>query len=150
MRTFIFAILLIGAGYWLAVRFADSKTPTEVVREEIHSAVSGTVSNVMGSFGPEKLKAELAQSGEAFRDRAVEIGNQVAAGTDDARITAMIKARLAQKDPATALGISVSTTAGIVTLSGSVHSDRQRNEVVLEAMSIPDVRETIAALQVRP
>jgi osmotically-inducible protein OsmY len=150
MRTFIFAILLLGAGYWLAIRFSGSKTPTEVVRDEIHSAVSGTVSNVMGSFEPEKLKAELAQSGEALRDKAVEIGNQVAAGTEDARITATIKSRLAQKDPATAVSVSVSTTSGLVTLSGTTKTFAEIDAAIRESMEVPGVVNVVSTLQIKP
>ncbi len=150
MRTFLLALVLIGAGYWLAVRLSGSKSPTEVVRDEIHSAVSGTVSNVMGSFEPEKLRVQLAESGEAFRSQAVEIGHQVAAGTEDARITATIKARLAQKNPSTALGISVSTTSGLVTLAGIAKTSEQVHGAILEAMGVPGVREVVSTLQVRP
>lgn len=150
MKTFIVVVVLIGLGYWLAVHFSGSKPPGQVIKEEVQSAVSGTVSNVVERLEPEKLKEDLAETGEAIREKASEIGKTVADSTDDARITTTIKAKLAQKNAASTLNISVSTTDGHVTLAGQVKTHEEAHAAVQEAMTVQGVREVISTIRVRP
>ncbi len=150
MRTFIVVVVLIGLGYWLAIRYAGAKRPSEVVSGEVRTAVSGTVSNVLEAIEPEKIKAEVVRSAETARVKAGEIGHQIAAGTEDARVTATIKAKLTRLDPAYALQISVSTTAGLVTLSGAAKSLADITNIVLQAHGVSGVQNVVSTIQVRP
>jgi osmotically-inducible protein OsmY len=150
MKTFLSVVVLIGLGYWLAVRFSGSKPPGQVIKEEVQAAVTGTVSNVVERLEPEKLKEGLAETGEALREKAAEFGKTVAAGTEDARITATVKARLAQKNASYALNIAVSTTDGHVTLAGHVKTQHEVHACVHDAMAVEGVREVVSTLRVRP
>ena len=56
---------------------------------------------------------------------------------------------MADKD-LSALSISVNTTSGIVTLSGTVSSPEHISKAMLLAMETEGVREVVSTLQVRP
>ena len=64
-------------------------------------------------------------------------------------VTAAIKAKLVASRDLSALNISVSTTAGVVTLSGHVSSPENIGKAVLLAMQTDGVREVISTLQVK-
>jgi osmotically-inducible protein OsmY len=150
VKTFLLVVLLIGLGYGLAVYFSGKRSPAEMARREINAAVSGTVSNVMETLQPERLKEELAQSGKIVRSKAAELGQQVADGTADIRITAAIKGRIAADTGLASLRVSVSTTAGLVTLSGAVRDHDELRRIMLLALETDGVREVVSTLQVIP
>src|SRR6266404_4914080 len=69
------------------------------------------------------LKDDLAHSTEAVQDKARKAGAAIADAASNARITAAVKAKLSSELGLSALGdISVDTTEGLVTLSGTVSS----------------------------
>ena len=61
----------------------------------------------------------------------------------------MIKAKLVASHDLSALNISVNTTAGVVTLSGTVTSHENIAKAMLLAMETDGVKEVISALQVK-
>src|SRR6516165_1626879 len=69
---------------------------------------------------PQDVKDELARTGQVVRRKAQEAGQAISDATADARITAAIKGKLVASRDLSALSISVNTTGGIVTLSGTV------------------------------
>jgi osmotically-inducible protein OsmY len=95
------------------------------------------------------LKDELARSGKIIRRKAGEAGQALADATADARITAAIKAKLLGDSKLSALSISVNTTSGIVTLSGTVPSLQAISKAMLLAMETNGVQEVISTLQVK-
>ena len=95
------------------------------------------------------IKDELARSGQVVRRKAREAGQALADATADARITAAIKGKLVANRDLSALSISVNTTGGIVTLSGSVPSSEAISKAMLLAMETDGVREVISTLQVK-
>ena len=84
------------------------------------------------------------------RRTAEKAGQAIADATADARATAAIKARLLTHRDLSALDISVNTTMGVVTLSGSVSSREDISKAMLLAMETDGVREVISTLQVKP
>lgn len=99
---------------------------------------------------PQDVKNELARTGQVVRRKAKEAGQAIADATADARITAAIKGKLVASRDLSALSISVNTTGGIVTLSGTVPSTEAISKAMLLAMETDGVKEVISTLQVKP
>ena len=95
------------------------------------------------------IKDELAKGGKVVRRQVSEIGSSIADATADARITAAIKARLIKDPDLSALGISVNTTEGRVTLSGTVFSTQNIGKAMAIALDTEGVREVVSTLQVK-
>lgn len=96
------------------------------------------------------FKDELARTGKIVRRKAREASQALADATADARITAAIKAKLLGDRELSALSISVNTTSGIVTLSGTVSTPEAISKAMLVAMETDGVQEVISTLQVKP
>ena len=99
---------------------------------------------------PQDVKDELGRTGQVVRRKAKEAGQAIADATTDARITAAIKGKLVANRDLSALSISVNTTGGIVTLSGTVPSLEAISKAMLLAMETDGVKEVISTLQVKP
>lgn len=99
---------------------------------------------------PDDIKDELARTGQVIRRGARQAGQAIADGTADARITGAIKVKLGANRDLSAMSISVNTTAGVVTLSGTVPSRDAIGKAILIAMDTDGVREVISTLQVKP
>ena len=96
------------------------------------------------------IRDELARTGEVIRRKAREAGQAIADATADARTTTAIKAKLVKDRELSALSISVNTTGGVVTLSGTVPSTEAISKAMLLAMDTDGVSEVISTLQVKP
>jgi len=96
------------------------------------------------------IKDDLARTGKVVRRSAREAGQAIADATADARITAAIKGKLVASKDLSALNISVNTTAGVVTLSGTASSPENISKAMLLAMDTDGVHEVISTLQVKP
>ena len=99
---------------------------------------------------PDDIKEELARTGQVVRREAAQAGRALADATADARITTAIKTKLVASRDLSALNISVNTTAGVVTLSGTVSSSENIGKAILLAMETSGVREVVSTLQVKP
>jgi osmotically-inducible protein OsmY len=99
---------------------------------------------------PQDVKDELARTGQVVRRSAKQAGQAIADATADARITAAIKGKLIASRDLSALSISVNTTGGIVTLSGTVPSTDAISKAMLLAMETDGVKEVVSTLQVKP
>jgi osmotically-inducible protein OsmY len=97
----------------------------------------------------EDIREDLARTGQVIRRKAREVGRAIADGTADARTTAAIKGKLLANRDLSALSLSVNTTSGVVTLSGSVSSPEDIGKAVLLAMETDGVREVISSIQVK-
>ena len=94
------------------------------------------------------ISNELARTGRVIRDKAQTAGQAIADATADARITGEIKAKLLRDPDVSAWHISVSTTDGVVTLSGSAASAGAIGKAMLLAMDTEGVRQVISTIQV--
>ncbi len=95
------------------------------------------------------IRDELNRTGQVIRRRARQAGQAIADATADARTTGAIKAKLLASRDLSALSISVNTTQGIVTLSGTVPSTEDISKAMLLAMETDGVQEVISTLQVK-
>src|SRR5437660_8334034 len=125
MKTLLSIVVLIligAAAYWY---FSEGKNRSDVkkAQDEI-AAGAGRMKDASKEKLPEirteDIKEELAKTGRVVRQKARAAGAAIADATADARITAAIKAKLVADPDLSALQIAVSTTDGVVTLSGSV------------------------------
>jgi hyperosmotically inducible protein len=96
------------------------------------------------------IKDELAKTGQVVRRKAKQAGEAIADATADATITTKIKGKFIASKDLSALNISVNTTGGVVTLSGSVQAPDDISKAMLLAMETDGVREVISTLQVKP
>jgi hyperosmotically inducible periplasmic protein len=96
------------------------------------------------------FKDELARTGQIVRRKAGQAGQAIADATADARITGAIKAKFLGDRDLSVLSISVNTTGGVVTLSGSVPTPEAISKAILLAMETDGVQEVISTLQVKP
>jgi len=93
---------------------------------------------------------ELNRTGRVIRDNAQKAGHALSDATADARVTAAVKARLFRETDLSAWNISVATTEGVVTLSGSVSSPDLIGKAILLALQTEGARQVISTLQVKP
>jgi osmotically-inducible protein OsmY len=84
------------------------------------------------------------------RRQSRELADQAADATVDAATTAAVKARLATDDVLSVWSISVSTTAGGVTLDGEVDSEEQIARAITLALETDGVAQVTADLKVKP
>src|SRR5262245_49245290 len=118
---FVLGLLVGGGGYWY---YADGRN--------------------------RDLKQDLAHSTEAVEEKAKKAGAAIADAATNARITAAVKARLSKELGLSALTeISVDTTDGLVTLSGSVSSKDDINKAVKVTAETEGVQKVISTLQVK-
>jgi len=154
----IFFALLVGiiigaAGLW----FYSSARGRSAVRrtgDQIESSTKGARDAVQEKMKvldlrPDQIKEDLARTGQVVRRKAREVGQAIADKTADARITTTIKGKLAMEKDLAAISISVSTTDGVVTLSGTASSMDNISKAMLLAMETDGVREVISTIQVR-
>lgn len=93
------------------------------------------------------------------RDRAADVGETAAravnrAGTaiDDAALTAKIKSKMVLDDLVKARDINVDTSDGVVTLQGTVHSEKERQralDLVRQTDGVRDVKDRLVIQRVR-
>jgi|SRR5580704_8053527 osmotically-inducible protein OsmY len=155
MRKFlaglIIGIVITVAAIWY---YGDRNAQAHTAREDLKNAATHTKDYVQDKLDslnltPENIKDELARTGKVVRQKAENVGNKIADATADARITATIKAKLVANPDLSALDISVNTTNGRVTLSGTVASPERIAEAIRLAYGVDGVTEVVSTLQVK-
>jgi hyperosmotically inducible protein len=144
VRTVVILVVLVAAaafllGWWGSGRFGDDR------RETV-----GTT----GTPAPATPSAETTR--EKAREVGAEVGERTAVAADQAKralnegsLTAKIKAKMALDDSVKALNIDVDTTGSVVTLSGYVGSDAQRQRALLLARETAGVTQVVDRLQIK-
>jgi osmotically-inducible protein OsmY len=99
---------------------------------------------------PDQIKEELARAGKVVRRQSRELAGQAADATVDAATTAAVKARLAADAELSVWTIGVSTTAGHVTLDGTVNSEDHIARAITLALETAGVAQVTANLKVGP
>jgi osmotically-inducible protein OsmY len=146
-------VLIGAAGVWF-YGTREGKSAIQSTGEQIESATKSARDTVQEKLRvldlkPEQVKEDLARSGQVVRRKAKEAGQAIADATADARTTAAIKGKLLANRELSALSISVNTTAGVVTLSGTVNSFEDISKAVMLAMDTDGVTEVVSTLQVK-
>ncbi len=99
---------------------------------------------------PERIREEMARTGQIVRRQAVEMAAPVVDAAAEAATTARIKAALAADPNLSAMDISVTTSGGTVTLEGKVPTEEQVAQAVVIAMEAPGVERAVSKLVVAP
>lgn len=123
-------------------------------RESVQRAAERTKEALMAKLEvlelkSEQIQKEIAEKGKIVRRKARDLGETVADAAIDVSLTTTIKAKLAADPDLSALNISVSTTAGRVTLSGTVASFEEMGKAIALALETEGVREVVSTLQVK-
>ncbi len=84
-----------------------------------------------------------------MRQKVQNAGDAIADATADARTTADIKGKILATSDLSAMGISVNTTGGKVTLSGTVSSAENLGKAIKLASDTDGVNEVVSTLQVK-
>ena len=149
----IVVLALAAAAYWYFTD-AEHKRQVEHVQdraaqgaEEMGKAVKERLKDF--HLTTPEIKEELERTGQVVRKKAEAVGAAIADATADTRITTIIKAKLVKDPDLSAIEISVSTTAGVVTLSGSVASPEYVSRAMKLALETDGVSEVISTLQVK-
>jgi osmotically-inducible protein OsmY len=145
--------VIIGAAVVFFTQTHDSKSRAHSAVGELESAsknAGDAIHEKLSSLGlrGEDIKAELERTGKVVRRKAEQAGKAIADATADARTTAAIKGKLLAERDLSSLSISVNTTDGVVTLSGTVNSPDHIGKAILLAMETDGVREVVSTLQV--
>src|ERR1051325_6320447 len=140
MRVFLALIIgvAIGAGAIWYYSTSQGRSRVQTTGERIQSAAKSAGQTIEDKvrglhLSTNEIKDELARAGTIIRKKAQEAGRAIADSTADARTTGAIKAKLVADRDLSALSISVNTTRGIVTLSGTVPSTEAIGKAILLA-----------------
>jgi len=152
--SLVVGIAIGAAAYWFYTT-SQGKSALRATGDQIESTTKSARDAVQEKLRvldlrPEQIKEDLARTGQVVRRKAKEAGQAIADATADARITAAIKAKLLANRELSVLSISVNTTNGIVTLSGTVPTAEHISKAMLLAMETDGVKEVVSTLQVRP
>ena len=93
---------------------------------------------------------ELSRTGKVIREKADAAGKTLKDATADARVTAAIKAKYVKDSDLSAWDIHVSTTDGVVTLSGTVATPELIGKAMEQALDTDGAQQVISTLQVKP
>ena len=157
MRTFLallFGIVIGALVVWYFRGNLDNQK-MEDARKQIETQARSTADTVQTKLrswhlGSQDISNELSRTGHVIRERAQQAGRALSDATADARVTAAIKAKLLRDPDLSVWNISVATSDGIVTMSGSVSSPDQVGKAILLALETDGVRQVISTLQVKP
>ena len=154
MKIFIALVLgiLIGALAILFYRDSQQRSQPQTVGQQLKDTASSAgdaIANQWHKLPTEDITNELARTGRVIREKAHAAGQAIADATLDARITATIKTKLAADSGLGSFSISVNTTDGVVTLSGSVTSAEHVSKAISIAMEVDGVTKVISTLQIK-
>ena len=145
--------LAVGA---FAVWYFEGEQNQQPVRQT-RASVSGTadrlkttVQEKVGDLGTDDIKRELDRAGMVVRQKVTKAGEVISDATADARITAAIKGKLLKEPGLSSLSISVDTTEGLVTLSGTAGTHEEVARAVRIALDTDGVHKVVSTLQVKP
>src|SRR5687767_8478132 len=138
LLRFVFVLMLLGGLAFLALGYWAGRSA---------SRADGTAITV-GTTGidTERARERAAQLGERAAVASAKAGEVVR----DASITSKIVAKMALDDLVKARTIDVTTEGPIVTLTGRVHSQTERERALRLARETEGVKQVIDRLQMEP
>ncbi len=160
MKTFIIGVLFGIIVAWVGIWYFNVGKDNQKVQETEERVVaqvektSETVNQILQArleaweLRPEDIRQELEEQGEVIRRKARDLGESVSDHARDAQATAAIKIKLAEDPDLSAFSISVSTTDGKVTLSGTVQSPELIGKAMGLALGTQNVRKVVSKLVV--
>ena len=157
MKTFftgfvLGVILTVFTGWYFF--FARKTQPVRHAQDVTASALQSAADTVQAKLvawhlTSADIQEELTKTGKVVRRQMRDFGAAMADASADAAITGKIKAKFALDKDLSAWSISVNTTGGHVTLSGTVSSHKLIGKAVMLALETDGVREVSSTLQVK-
>jgi hyperosmotically inducible protein len=98
---------------------------------------------------PKVDTSRAREVGAQVGEKTAEAANQAQRALTDGSVTAKIKAKMALDESVKALDVDVDTTGGIVTVSGTVATEAQRQRALQLARETAGVTQVVDRLQVR-
>ena len=109
----------------------------------------------VGTTGGE-VRGEAREAGQAAREAGAEIRERTGEAADatrravvDGALTSKIKAKMALDDTVRALQIDVDTSNGVVTLTGSIRSEAERQRALALARETDGVTQVVDRLAIK-
>jgi hypothetical protein len=155
----IFLTLLVGIAIGIAAVWYFNHDKNNSQFQTAGQEIKSTAQNAGDALG-DKLRSwhldrdsitnELAKTGKVIREKTSEAGKAISDATADGRVTTAIKAKLVKDPDLSAWDIHVSTTDGVVTLSGTVSSPDLIGKAMELALDTEGARQVVSTLQVKP
>lgn len=159
----IVGIILGAVGFWFIQKKArehpEAQEHYEQSASKAGTAMSEAAANMSDALkakldtldlNTDKVKDELARTGQIVRRKATDLGDKTADIASDARAVTEIKAKFAKDSTLSVWKISVACDQGHVALSGTVSSLEDVGKAVALALDADGVREVTSTLQVKP
>src|SRR3954463_9914028 len=134
----IVIVIAAAAAFFMGYRIAGHRNGTPSERPV---ATTGTT--------PSVDTTRARETGAAIGEKVAEGANRAENALEDGALTAKIKSKMALDDSVKALDIHVDTNAGVVTLSGTVHSAAERTRALQLARETDGVKSVHDGLVVR-
>src|SRR5688500_1509037 len=155
MKGMLFGFLIgvcVGAfAYWYYEQ-PSTTAQVDTARVSVTGAadrVKSAVQSKVGEIRTDDIKRELERGGMVVREKITKAGEAISDATADARTTAAIRGKLLKEPGLGSLSISVDTTDGLVTLSGTARSHEEVAKAVRLALETEGVRKVVSTLQVK-
>lgn len=107
--------------------------------------IDGPEGPVVGTAGSEKAREVGAEIGE----RTARVADATRRAIEDGALTSKIKAKMALDDTVKAVDLDVDTRGGVVTLTGTVRSETERQRALALARETDGVTQVIDRLQLK-
>ena len=157
MRVFLALIVGIAVGIAAVWYFDHNKAHSQFssAGQEIKSTAQNAGDSLQQKLqswhlDSDSIKDELHRTGRVIRDKSNQAGKAIKDATADARVTAAIKAKLVKDPDLSAWDIHVSTTDGIVTMSGTVSSPELIGKAMELGLDTDGAQQVISTMQVKP
>lgn len=142
LRLVIVVIVVVAAiAFFTGYRFSAGR----ITGPATNAPAVGTSGRSGSAIDTDRARERGAEVGE----KVAEAGNRAAEVLSDAALTAKIKSKMALDDTVKAADIHVTSKDGDVTLSGYVHSERERDRVLALARETNGVRRVTDRLQIK-
>ena len=157
MKSFMLGLILGVALCWAAIWFygnrpmqAEARQAGADTRDKVIEAKDYVQEKADSlNLSTTNIKAELAREGAIVRRKTADAGDVIADVAADTRITTTIKGKLVANPDLSALSISVSTTDGLVTMSGAASSPDNIRKAVMLAWDTDGVHGVVSTIQVK-
>jgi hyperosmotically inducible protein len=139
-KLIVIAVIVVAAGVfflgWDIDRFRGVERPRDVV---------GT----SGEAAARDAGAAAREAGATARDKTAQAADATMRAIEDGRLTTKIKAKMALDDSVKALDLNVDTRDGVVTVTGQVRSEAERQRALALARETAGVAKVVDQLRVR-
>ena len=147
---FLVGVLAGAGGYWYLSTPENADQIASAKQQILDEAerMKDTVSEQFKKLTTETIKEELSKTGAVVREKAENAGKAIADAAEDTRLTATVKAKFAKSKQVSALDIKVSTSEGLVTLSGAASSPEEIKTAISLALETDGVRKVVSTIEV--